>query len=64
MIKRIKGFLTSLGHNKTPKSNDFSDFFAKPAKDKAEVLRLVLHEANEEQRKVVKEYRETVVVRT
>ena len=58
MTDLIKGFLTTLGGKGQSKSNDFSDFFNKPAADKARVIRHAMREANEEQRKMVKEYRE------
>ena len=53
----IKGFFATFG-SKEQKNNDFSDFFNKPSGDKAKVIRQVLREANEEQRKTVREYRE------
>lgn len=57
MTDKIKGFFTNLRGGAPKASNDFSDFFNKPAGDKAKVIRQVLREANEEQRKVVREYR-------
>jgi hypothetical protein len=41
---------------KTAKTNDFSAFFGKPAGDKVKVIRQVLREANQEQRKVMEAY--------
>ena len=58
MTKIIKNFLASLNGHKTPKTNDFSEFFDKSSGHKAKVIRQVLREANEEQRKVISEYRE------
>jgi len=58
MNKLIKGFLSTLGGGERKKSSDFSDFFDKSAGDKAKVVRQVLREANEEQRKVMREYKE------
>ena len=58
MLKLIKGFLATFGAGETKRNSDFSDFFTKPAGEKAKVIRQVLREANEEQRKVVREYRE------
>jgi len=58
MTKLIQGFLATLGVGEPRRNSDFSDFFTKPAGDKAKVIRQVLREANEEQRKVVREYRE------
>ncbi len=57
MIGLIKGFFSSAPNTKVGGSNDFSDFFSKPAVDKAKVIRQVLREANAEQRKVVEAYR-------
>jgi len=59
MTKLIKGFFAAFGRGEVRESNDFSTFFTKPAGDKAKVIRSVLREANEEQRKVMKTYRET-----
>ena len=58
MIKKIKAILSTLGTGKAPgaRSSDFSDFFSKSSGDKAKIIREVLREANEEQRKVVQEY--------
>jgi len=42
------------------KPNDFSDFFDKSSRDKTKVIRQVLREANQEQRKVIDEYKEVV----
>jgi len=58
MTNLIKGFLVTLGGKRQKKGNDFSDFFSKPAADKARVIRHAMREANEEQLKMVKEYRE------
>lgn len=60
MTELIKGIFGGLSGNKDRKSSDFSDFFSKPAADKTKVIRQVLREANEEQRKVMREYREQV----
>lgn len=57
MTNFIKGLITTF-QGKTQKNNDFSDFFNKPAGDKAKVIRQVLREANEEQRKTVRKYHE------
>jgi hypothetical protein len=43
------------------KASDFSDFFTKSSGDKAKVIRQVLREANEEQRRVVEKYQKTLV---
>ncbi len=59
MTDFIKGIIASLSRGADRKDSDFSDFFTKSAGDKAKVIRQVLREANEEQRKVMKEYRET-----
>ena len=53
----FKGFFANLGKGGKRRESDFSDFFNKPAGDKAKVIRQVLREANEEQRKVITEYR-------
>lgn len=58
MTKFIKDIFASLGVGEPKRNSDFSDFFTKPAADKAKVIRQVLREANEEQRKMVREYRE------
>lgn len=58
MTNLIKGFLATISGKEPKKSSDFSDFFGKPAGDKAKVIRQVLREANEEQRKVMREYKE------
>lgn len=57
MTNLLKGFISTF-RGKEQKNNDFSDFFNKPAGDKAKVIRQVLREANEEQRKTVQKYRE------
>lgn len=57
MTGKIKRFLTNVRGGMSKSSSDFSDFFNKPSSDKAEVIRQVLREANEEQRKIVREYR-------
>lgn len=62
MTNLIKGFLATISGKEPRKNSDFSDFFSKPAGDKAKVIRQVLREANEEQRKVMKEYREQLKV--
>ncbi len=54
----IKGFFTSVSNGNARESNDFSAFFSKPAGDKVKVIRHVLREANAEQRKVMREYKE------
>ena len=59
MTDLIKGFFASFGHKDDSTSSDFSAFFSKPSGDKAKVIRQVLREANEEQRKVMKKYRES-----
>lgn len=56
----LKDFLGRFGHSNSKNTSDFSDFFTKPAAYKAKVIREVLREANEEQRKIVEEYRQTV----
>ena len=58
MTSIIKSFFTS-STNKDSRPNDFSDFFNKSSGDKAKVIRKVLREANEEQRKVVGEYKKS-----
>lgn len=60
MTNFIKGIIASFSRGAERKDSDFSEFFTKSAGDKAKVIRQVLREANEEQRKVMKEYRETV----
>jgi len=57
MTNLIKGFLEVFRGGTAKKGSDFSDFFNKPAGDKAKVIRQVLREANEEQRKVMLTYR-------
>lgn len=60
MTKLIKGFLATIRVGETKRNSDFSDFFTKPAGEKAKVIRQVLREANEEQKKMVRKYREQV----
>jgi hypothetical protein len=59
MTPLIKSLFHPFGGNSSRKSSDFSDFFTKPSADKAKVIRQVLREANQEQRKVMETYRET-----
>ena len=63
MTNLIKGLLATFGAKGHKKSNDFSEFFNKPSGDKAKVIRQVLREANEEQRKMVMKYREKLSTR-
>jgi hypothetical protein len=58
MTNLIKGIISTFGGGETKKNSDFSDFFTKSSGDKAKVIRQVLREANEEQRKEVIKYRE------
>lgn len=58
MTDIIKGFFASISGRNAHESNDFSAFFSKPSGDKVRVIRQVLREANEEQRKVMREYKE------
>lgn len=58
MTDIIKGFFASISGRNAHESNDFSAFFSKPAGDKVKVIRQVLREANAEQRKVMKEYKD------
>jgi len=60
MSKILKNFMKSLSGRETSKTSDFSDFFEKSSGDKAKVIRQVLREANQEQRKVIDEYKEVV----
>lgn len=60
MNRIIKNLTQSLSGKEAPKSSDFSDFFDKSSGDKAKVIRQVLREANEEQRKIMIESREVV----
>ncbi len=53
MITKLNSLIASIRSPKVDKSNDFSDFFNKPAGAQVKVLRKVLREANEDQRKVV-----------
>jgi len=63
MTKLIKSIFTAFGRKPERKSSDFSDFFTKSSGHKAKVIRQVLREANEEQRKVIQEYRKELSVR-
>lgn len=58
MTNLIKGFFSSFSGRDASEHNDFSAFFSKPAGDKVKVIRQVLREANAEQRKVMREYKE------
>lgn len=58
MTNIIKGFFASVSGGKTNENNDFSAFFSKSSGDKVRVIRQVLREANAEQRRVMKEYKE------
>lgn len=62
MTKLLKGFFAVFAKKGEKKSSDFSDFFTKSSGHKAKVIRQVLREANEEQRKVMEEYRREVNV--
>lgn len=57
MTKILKNIIGSLSGHKARKSSDFSDFFNKSSAERTKVMRQVLREANEEQRKVVESVR-------
>lgn len=57
MTKILRSIIGSLGGHKAKKSSDFSDFFSKSSAERTKVMRQVLREANEEQRKVVESAR-------
>ena len=61
MTKFIKDFFGIGKAHKVSEKNDFSEFFANAkSKEKAEVVRQVLREANEEQRAMMEEYKKTM----
>jgi hypothetical protein len=61
MTKYFRHFWTTMTGASQPKASDFSDFFTKSSGDKAKVIRQVLREANEEQRRVVEKYQKSLV---
>ncbi len=61
MNKTIKDFFAVFATKEPKRASDFSDFFSKPDGDKAKVIRRVMREANEEQRKMVQEYHKQLV---
>ncbi len=60
MTKIIKNIFIFFRGEKRKTPNDFSDFFDKPSRQKVKVIRRVLREANAEQRKIVREYHESL----
>ncbi len=57
MKKIFTRIITFFGSKKMAENSDFSEFFGKSSGDKKKVMGQILREANEEQRKVVDEYR-------
>jgi hypothetical protein len=58
MTEFIKGFFSSSKSKSHAQANDFSDFFDKKSGEKVKIIRQVLREANAEQKKLLREFKD------